>query len=252
MGQEIQPVQSTMTAQEILEEAKNHYKPRVSLIQMAESKGKNVDNGEQSKSAPLPDIDGNVKKLVMLAISSPFLPTSGYYDLLGFNYRDGNSAKVSAMEKKLLAQHDFHSGKRGGKIVLLEPTKEAFAMFKLPAEYENPGFMHRYLAYQVKKAMTDRGYKATLEKCVNGKNIDVVLEHDNETIAVEIAVTNKHEIVNVRKDIFQAGFSRVVIISRDKNVLTSVKGKLSAAFDTEILSKVTCCLLWDFIDSDEP
>jgi len=98
--------------------------------------------------------------------------------------------------------------------------------------------------------MTANGYKATIEKEVNGKNVDVVLEKDKESIAVEIAVTDKHEIVNVRKDIFKAGFSKVVIIGKDKNVVLAVKKKLGAEFGTDILSKVTCCLLSDFIDGD--
>jgi hypothetical protein len=245
-----QIVQAAMPAQTILDEAKSHYKPRVSLTQMVESKAEKMIKPEQSKPVTEPDMDQNTKKLVMLTISSPFITTSGYYDLLGFNYRDGNEAKTTAIKKNLLIQHDFHSGKRGGKIVLLEPAKTAYAMFKLPAEYENPGFLHRYMQYQVKKAMAAQGYKATIEKDINGKSIDVVLEKDDESIAVEIAVTDKHEVINVRKDIFKAGFSRVVIICKDKNVVLAVKKKLDVEFGTDILSKVICCLLSDFIDGD--
>ena len=96
--------------------------------------------------------------------------------------------------------------------------------------------------------MSDQGYKATLEKSVRGKNVDVVLERDSERKAVEIAVTDKHEVINVRRDIFQAGFDSVVIICKDRKVLEAVERKIAAAFDGDVLSKVRCCLLADLVD----
>ena len=230
---------------DILEMAKQHWKPRVSFSTVAKARAEKI---QQTAPEPVSDVHYDVKRLVMLIIAVPFLSTSAYYDLLGLNYREGNAAKAEAIKKKLILQHNFHSGKRGGKIVLLEPTRAAFAIFKMPSTYENPGFLHRYMQHQVKKIMTAQGYKATLEKLVKGKNIDVVLEKGDERIAVEIAVTPKHEMINVRKDIFQAGFDRVVIVGKDKKVLSAVKKKMSAAFGSDILSKVRCCMLADLVD----
>jgi len=245
-----QIVQAITPAHDILEEAKSHCKPRISLLQMAESKVDKVNRPEQSKPVTEPDIDSNAKKLVMLTISSPFLSTSGYYNLLGLNYRYGNEAKGNAIKGKLLIEHEFHSGKKGGKTVLLEPTKTAFDIFKLPPEYVNCGFVHRYLQFKVKEGMIAKGIKATIEKTVNGKAIDLVVEGDNTMTAVEIAVTDRHEVVNLRKDIFQAGFTNVVIVCKDKDVLSAVKKKLSSAFDSDILSKVKCCLLAEFLEEN--
>ena len=234
-----------ISSSDILEMAQSHFKPRVSLSSLAKAR---AEKTEQKPPAPVTDANHNARKLAMLAITVPFLSTSAYYDLMGLNYRAGNTAKTEGIKKKLLIQHNFHSGKRGGKSVLLEPSSAAFAMFKMPTVYENPGFLHRYLQHQVKQAMSDQGYKATLEKSVKGKNIDVVLESDSERIAVEIAVTPKHEVVNLRKDILQAGFERVVIIGKDRKVVSAVEKRISAAFDDDILSKVRCCLLADFVD----
>ncbi|MFC1716570.1 hypothetical protein ACFL6S_23080 [Candidatus Poribacteria bacterium] len=231
-------------AREILEEAKRHCKPRVSLSTVAKER---VDKTQQTAPEPVSNVQYDAKRLAMLMITVPFLSTSNYYDLLSFNYREGNAAKTEGIKKKLIIQHNFHSGRRGGKSVLLEPSKAAFVTFKMPSMYENPGFLHQYLQHKVKEAMTAQGYKATLEKSIKGKNVDVVLERDSEKIAVEIAVTPKHEVVNVRKDVL-AGFSRIVIIGKDRKVVEAVKKKLSAAFDSDVLSKVRCCVLADFID----
>jgi hypothetical protein len=239
---------------DILEEAKSHYKPRVSLIQMAESKGEKINKPEQSKSAPMPDIDVNIKKLITLTITVPFRSTSEYYDLLDLNYREGNEAKTIAMQKNFLVSHDYHLGKRGGKVVLLEPTGTAFALLKLPPEYEHPKFLHKFLQHQVKKSMTAKGFKATIEKGIKGKNIDVVVENkEREILGVEIAMTDKdNERINVYKDLFQAGCKKLVIIAKDKDILNSVKKKISASFDSDVLSKVSFCLLPEFTDQENP
>ncbi len=246
MKQEHAPdASASSVASDILEMAKQHCKPRVSLSTVAKAR---AEEKQQNTPAPVVDIHHNAKRLVMLTIAVPFLSSSGYYDLLGINYREGNAAKAEAISKGLIVQHSYHSGRKGGKSVLLEPSKAAFATFKMPSEYENPGFLHRYLQHQVKEAMTAQGFKATLEKSVKGKNIDVVLEREGEKMAVEIAVTDRHELVNVRKNIFQAGFDKVVIIGKDRKVVAAVKKRITAAFGSDVVAKVRCCVLADFID----
>ena len=189
----------------------------------------------------------NVRKLVMVTLVVPFQSVSQYYKLTNLNYRGGNDAKNDAIKLNLIKQVEFHSGRRGGKTVLIAPTKPAFEMFGLPPLYENPGYLHCYLAEQVRQAMTAKGFRASLEKAVGKKRIDVWLEKDSQKLAVEIATTDKHEVVNVRKDIFKAGAKKVVIIGKDKKVVSSVEKKLQAAFDKDILAKVTVCTLADFI-----
>ena len=69
-----------------------------------------------------------------------------------------------------------------------------------------------------------------------------------DKIALEVAVTDKHEVSNIRKNIFQAGFDRVIIIGKDRKTVSAVEKKISVAFDSDILLKVRCCVLADFID----
>jgi len=245
MKQEHAPgASASSVASDILEMAKKHCKPRVSLSTVAKAR---AEEKQQNTPASVVDIHHNAKRVVMLTIAVPFLSSSRCYDLLGLNYREGNAAKAEAISKGLIVQHSYHSGKKGGKSVLLEPSKAAFATFKMPSTYENPGFLHQYLQHRVKEAMTAQWFKATLEKSVNGKNIDVVLEREGEKTAVEIAVTDRHEVVNVRKDIFQAGFDKVVIIGKDRKVVAAVKKRITAAFDSDVVAKVRCCVLADVI-----
>ena len=190
----------------------------------------------------------NVRKLVMVTLVVPFQSVSQYYDLTNLNYREGNNAKNDAIKLNLIKQVEFHSGRRGGKTVLIAPTRAAFEMFGLPILYENPGYLHCYIAEQVRQAMTAKGFRASLEKAVRGKRIDVWLENGNQKLAVEIATTDKHEVINVRKDIFKAGAKKVVIIGKDKKVVSAVERKIKSEFGKDIISRVSVCTLSDFID----
>lgn len=231
-------------ASRIMEIAKGRVMPRVSLADIVKSK----KPPEQPKAEG--KIPEDVIKLVMLVIALPFKSSTEYYDdLLQFSRRQGTDAKNTALDLKLLVSHEWHSGQRGGKTLLLEATKEAFSMFKLTPEYENPKFMHRFLQEQVRYEMTLRGFRARIEANINKKRIDVLLEQDGEQTAVEIATTDKHEITNVRKDIFQAGVNHVFIIGLNRKVVAAVKKKINKEFsgDKNILTKVTVCILAEFL-----
>ena len=229
-------------ASQIMEIAKGHVRPRVSLADIVKSK----KPPEQPKaSAKIPE---DVTKLVMLTIVAPYKPVTEYYEILRFTHRQGNDAKNEGLKLGLLASHEWHSGHRGGKTLLIEPLKAAFEMFHLTPMYEPPpGFMHRFLQDRVMQEMAQRGVKAQAEKSVNKKRIDVLLEHDGETIAVEIATTDKHEVINVRKDLFQAGIGRVAIIGLDRKVVAAVKKKINKEFSKDTLAKVTVCILAEFL-----
>ena len=84
----------SLAAQDILEMAKGQCKPRVSLARMAKAR---AEETRQDSPVPVSDMNNNAMRLVMLTIAVPFSSTSGYYDLLDLNYREGNAAKTHAM-----------------------------------------------------------------------------------------------------------------------------------------------------------
>ena len=234
------------SASEIQEMANAQVKPRIPLARVikAWASGRVQD---KKVAEPTQEIDAEIRRFVMAPITFPYENVSSYYDMLGgINYRKGTVIKAAAIEKKLLIQHDFHDGSRGGKQVLLEPTADAFKLFGLPYPYGNPGFMHACILYRSGKAKAEQGYKVAYEVSVKDTRVDLVIKQGNKQTACEVSVTPRYEIVNVRKDI-QAGFQKVVIICKDRKVVAAVEKKLKKAFDSKILSKVKVCVLAEFI-----
>ena len=247
---------SARSSAEILAIANSKVKPRIPLPKVvkawtyARERDKRVEEPKQEikeATEPLQEIDAEVNQLTMGTISDPFLPVTDYYNRRGWSYRKGTAIKTAAIGLKLLVQHEYHDGSRGGKKVYLAPTEKACEMFGVPYPYHNPGFLHKCITHLAGKAKAEQGYKIFYEENINGKRIDLVLQLEGKQTAVETAVTDKHEIVNLRKDVFQAGFQRVVIIGKDRKVVAAVEKKLKAAFDIDVLSKVKVCVLAEFI-----
>lgn len=75
------------------------------------------------------------------------------------------------------------------------------------------GRRHKQLQEFVRQLAQERGYKATVEKRILGGSVDVALEHQSRTIAVEISISTDagQERANVKKCI-QAGFDEVLLV----------------------------------------
>jgi len=81
------------------------------------------------------------------------------------------------------------------------------------------GQQHRYFQQFVRSLGQERGFKATIEKSIEGGcgRIDIALEHESLSIAVEVSITTRstHEQQNVEK-CFRAGFDDVILLVPDR------------------------------------
>ena len=118
------------------------------------------------------------------------------------------------------------------KTALLRPKKEAKPRVVAP----EPGLMgkggheHRYLQQLIKNWAQGMGYRATIEKQLEGGagSVDVALEKEAVSIACEITVTTapSHEVANLSKCL-EAGFTHVVAISSDPKKLATIQQRCS-------------------------
>lgn len=86
--------------------------------------------------------------------------------------------------------------------------------------------VHRYLQTYIKKMAVSYGYKATLEAPLpeNTGRVDVLLEHNGKTIAVEISVTTNinWELHNIQKCL-DAGYTKVYCCTDNISLQTSLR-----------------------------
>jgi len=102
------------------------------------------------------------------------------------------------------------------------------------------GVQHKYLQELVKRFAESKGYRATIEKPTSGGgSVDVALEREDGSIAVEISVTSTadYESGNVLKCL-ASGYARVVLLASDERRVQSLTRSIHAALDETSRQKV--------------
>ncbi|MBE7486986.1 ATP-binding protein [bacterium] len=90
------------------------------------------------------------------------------------------------------------------------------------------GKEHKYLQQMIKQKGEELGYRALVEKSIDGGCVDVSLESDRHRIACEISVTStpEQEVGNVAKCL-TAGYERVVLVVSDPKRIGPLSERLS-------------------------
>lgn len=109
---------------------------------------------------------------------------------------------------------------------------------------------HVILQHLISQALKDSGSAGSVEveHHINGKAVDIAEIRDDRSIAyeIELAPAHPHVVENVRLD-FQAGFSQVVVITRNKASQIEAKNRIVSEIEFEKLSKVDYRLPKDFL-----
>lgn len=100
---------------------------------------------------------------------------------------------------------------------------------------------HRYLQNLIKNIGESKGYKATIEAPLptrDGK-VDVLLEHENITIACEVSVTTdaEWEVHNIQKCI-QAGYTYIISCLADGKGMSLLQSKVNETFTESERKKI--------------
>jgi hypothetical protein len=113
------------------------------------------------------------------------------------------------------------------------------------------GAEHKYCQEQVRRFGEARGFRVTIEKAVldGAGSIDVALEKDALSIAVEISVTSTadYELQNLHKCL-AAGFTYVVLLSSNVRTLEKLRRRATAEFSADSLERIRVLSLQEFIE----
>lgn len=128
--------------------------------------------------------------------------------------------------------------------VPVQPKKAARKTKEGPSAAPSPGRggqQHKYLQALFKRFGEDRGYRVTIEKPIlDGTGfVDVALEREDFSLAVEISVTTgvEHELQNALKCL-AAGFDLVVIVLSEKKALARARKEVAAAVSEQDQTRV--------------
>jgi len=142
--------------------------------------------------------------------------------LFGFSADKMTKLKNNLAAKELIKEFSVDLGKAfGGRVKMLKLTEQGYKAIdkEPPAPFPKSqgSFEHIWWQVHIAHDYAKRGYRANIERPLNGKPADVGVSNGKELVAVEVELTPKNVIYNFKADI-DAGFSRVIIACKNQRV----------------------------------
>jgi DNA-binding MarR family transcriptional regulator len=175
------------------------------------------------------------------------IPLTARAERLGITSTNGAKIKNELLRKNLVIEYEV---KVGGLKKFLKITHKGCKYLKVaPPKQEGKGsHAHRFCQRAVFNHFRDfLGLKAKIEGSKKGKCADVaVIEENGKSLAIEVALTPKNEMRNIKEDL-KVGFDRVLVVCRNPMVKREVENRMKEALTDEEKVRVETCLLTQFL-----
>ena len=213
----------------VLEELSRYFKQRVRI----ERKVEKPNAGKQINITPKPNREQT--EYLRSIIDYPNLSvTARGTNLFGFSSNKMTKLKKILLEMEFMVEFTVDLGKEyGGRGKLLRLTRLGYQTLKMKPPTEQRGIHaresleHLWWKEQIHKDYQARGYEAEIEYRLNGKSADIGVRKGDETVAVEVELTPKNAVPNLRKNL-EAGFTRTIIACKNSKVKKEVERKVRA------------------------
>lgn len=193
-----------------------------------------VPNVSEDKEVNIDDFER--KFLMSVYLNSFKYKTQHFKDFNLGGYR-GEKIIKQMIKKGLIKENEIRTGRRGKPIILLELTDKAFEILNLNKKY-NPkegSLEHRFWKEKVKEWALKEGHKAVIEHNKYGKSVDIVVIEDEKETAIEIQLTERYLIENIREDL---KYFDNVIITCHGNLIEEFKKIVKESISEEDLEKI--------------
>jgi hypothetical protein len=167
--------------------------------------------------------------------------------LAGFTAGTGSRIAKQCEKKHFVKMIQIKIGRGNPKYpVLLKEAYETLGIKEQKFYGKGAGFEHVLYQHLIAKHFSDLGYKTTIELHRGNKHIDVAIETNEKLIAIEVAITSVHEIINIEKDLQKAKADFVITACKDEKVAKQVKTKLSK-LPENFRGRVLICLVSELL-----
>ncbi len=207
---------------------------------------------KQAQKPAAPDIDDKTKTFLWSVNLYQYQKTlTEICKLAGFAAGSGSRLARQCVKKHLVKMIQIKIGRGSPKYpVLLKPAYVVLGIKE--KHFWGKGAGHEHVLYQHLIAnqvtATNPDARVTIELHRGGKHIDVGVEKNDQLIAIEVAMTATHEIINIEKDIQNAKADFVITACKDEKVMSGVLSKLES-LPVEIQWKTRVCLVREILNT---
>jgi hypothetical protein len=160
---------------------------------------------EEADSVPVPEtrVSENERALLENCYADPFLFHTQRARNCGFNNNAMNQTKKALLKKGFIVEHELDTCKPGARPKLAEITDAGCELLGKPApcwKGRLGGFLHHYGKHLAATYFASLGFETQIEHALgNGLSADVLARRAEETVAVEVQVSEEHARENLAK-----------------------------------------------------
>ena len=194
------------------------------------TQGGNV-SGRQGDSEHIV-ISEEEKDCLVSVFENPIYNLSAHRNRLAYSADKFSNVKTELLNSGLVDEFSVDLGKDfGGRVKMLSLTDKGYKALnkkqpKKPSSRQG-SLEHQFWANQIEIFYRQNGFKASLERTLNGKAADVGIQKNGEVFAVEIELSPKNCLYNFKTDI-DAGFAKVIVACKNQNVKNQSEKMINA------------------------
>jgi hypothetical protein len=192
----------------------------------------------------------NEKEYMESVHANPHYSVTRHGQTLGLSSYMMDKLKKSLIEKGLIEEFSINLGKEfGGTVKFLELTNAGHKILgKKPKDKpaRQCSQEHWWWQRQIHTYYANKGYRSESEMLRGSKRADVGVIHNCKTLAIEVELSAKNVVANVKEDLAN-GFDSVRVACRDAAVKQEAEKALHSWQGYAALEeKIEVCLLSDF------
>lgn len=212
---------------------------------------------EQGRDRQKPHVRQEALRLLVLAAGHLPGRLTKLYERAGLSARKGRAAAKELCQEGLVIERSVQTGRRGGKLKILEPTDLAWDFlaskdFVRPEEPTKGGWLHNEVAAAVRRVEGTKRKRVHFEVKIGSVVLDAIsLSDGGEPRHYQIGISNPEREVKAIARAIQVPVVRqkgVELIGIDKEFIRRVKTLLQAdAFTKDQMSNITMSLAGGWI-----
>ena len=198
-----------------------------------------------------PALSPEKRAYAMDIYNRPMIPITVRDESLGHSAAKGHSIR-SSLQVNGLVKSVILGLPGKGFIKLLELTEQGLKELGCQMNRDGQGGqLHRSFQQETKSDAESKGYQATIEMCLKTKRVDVGIETDSGTVAVEIclSIPDKEFRNNIIKDL-KTGFVQVIACCKDQLQIRALQAMVDEKLPEDLQAKVSFFLLSHYVVND--
>ena len=182
-----------------------------------------TENNVEAQPNEPDKLDDNEQMLLSDIKNRPFIPATERLNSLSFTTYLGQKLYNGLIDKGLVEELEIKTNYRGRPQKFYKLTNKGITIVgKQNLGSGKGGFEHRLHQRRLANVFEAQGYTTIAEEYRNGKNIDLGLSKDGQSIAVEIIISPQNAVENIEKDI-AAGWKTIWLLCNTSTILDGVK-----------------------------